>query len=417
MSSKKRMTEYQLHTLPNGIRVAHHQSTHTKVVHCGFILDIGSRDERAEQQGLAHFWEHMAFKGTRKRKAYHILNRLDAVGGELNAYTTKEKICFYASLLDRHFENALELLTDITFDSIFPEKQIDRERQVILEEMSMYYDSPEDAIQDDFDAVVFGEHPLGKNILGTNDSIRAFRREDFQQFLSENMNTEKLVFCCVGNISFEKVVKLAEKHLAAVPALQGKGERIPFQHYQPQHKTVQRPLTQAQCAIGRDAYPVQHPRSLPFFMLTNLLGGPGMNTRLNLALREKHGLVYSADADYHPYTDTGLFTIAFGTEPTQLDRAIGYVFKELKLLREKPLGTMQLHRVKEQLMGQLAMSSENNQGLMLAIGRSLLDHYTLKSLEETYEKINAVTAQDLQEIAREMLQEEALSRLTYVPTD
>ena len=269
------MPEYELHTLLNGIRVAHKQITHTKVVHCGFILDIGSRDERPEQQGLAHFWEHMAFKGTKKRKAYHILNRLEAVGGELNAYTTKEKICFYASLLDRHFESALELLTDITFDSIFPEKQIERERSVILEEMAMYYDSPEDAIQDDFDQVVFGEHPLGRNILGSRESISAFGRPDFQQFLAENMNTDKLVFCCVGNLPMKKVIKLAKKHLSDVPAMQGQGYRLPFKMYLPQQKTVQRPLTQAQCAIGRTAFPVRDKRSLPFFMLTNLLGGTG----------------------------------------------------------------------------------------------------------------------------------------------
>ncbi len=409
------MPEYELHTLPNGIRVAHKQITHTKVVHCGFILDIGSRDERPEQQGLAHFWEHMAFKGTKKRKAYHILNRLEAVGGELNAYTTKEKICFYASLLDRHFESALELLTDITFDSIFPEKQIERERSVILEEMAMYYDSPEDAIQDDFDQVVFGEHPLGKNILGSRESIRTFGRADFQQFLTENMNTDKLVFCCVGNIPMKKVVKLAEKHLASVPAMQGQGYRLPFKTYVPLQKTVKRPLTQAQCAIGRTAFSVRDKRSLPFFMVTNLLGGPGMNSRLNLALREKHGLVYSADAEYQSYTDTGFFAIYFGTEPGQLPRAINYVMKELKILREKPLGKMQLHRMKEQLMGQLAMSSENNQGLMLAIGRSLLEDRKLESLDVVYQKINAITASDLQEIAQEMFQEEDLSTLVYVP--
>ncbi len=409
------MPEYELHTLPNGIRVAHQQITHSKVVHCGFILDIGSRDERSEQHGLAHFWEHMAFKGTKKRRAYHIINRLEAVGGELNAYTTKEKICFYASLLDRHFETALELLTDITFDSIFPEKQIERERNVILEEMAMYYDSPEDAIQDDFDQVIFGEHPLGKNILGSRDSIRTFHRADFQQFLSEHMNTEKLVFCCVGNLPMKQVVKLTEKYLSNIPALHGPGYRLPFKTYVPQQKTVQRPLTQAQCAIGRTAFPVQDQRSLPFFMLTNLLGGPGMNSRLNLALREKHGLVYSADAEYQSYTDTGFFAIYFGTEPAQLSRAIGYVMKELRTLREKPLGRLQLHRLKEQLMGQMAMSSENNQSLMLAIGRSLLEERELESLDTIYAKINAVEASDLQDIAQEMFREEELSTLAYVP--
>lgn len=409
------MTEFDLHTLDNGIRIAHKQATHTQVAHCGFILDIGSRDEQPEQQGLAHFWEHMAFKGTRKRKAYHILNRVDSVGGELNAYTTKEKICFYASVLDRHFENALDLLTDITFDSIFPEKQIERERNVILEEMSMYYDSPEDAIQDDFDAVVFGEHPLGKNILGTNESIRRFHRADFKHFLQANMNTGKLVFSCVGNLPAKKVFRLAEKYLSSIPALEGKGNRLPFTHQSPQQETRARTLTQAQCAIGRTAYPVGDDRSLPFYLLVNLLGGPSMNTRLSMALREKHGLVYSIDAEYQPYTDTGLFAIYFGTEPRQLNRAVNFTLKELKMLREKPLGTMQLHRAKEQMMGQMAMNSENNQSLMLAMGRSLLDRYDLENIKALQKKINKITATQLQEIAQDMFQEDALSRLAYVP--
>lgn len=409
------MAEYELYTLPNGIRVAHKQISHTKVVHCGFILDVGSRDEKPHQHGLAHFWEHMAFKGTKKRKAFHILNRLDSVGGELNAYTTKEKICFYASVLDRHFESALDLLTDITFDSVFPEKQIERERNVILEEMAMYYDSPEDAIQDEFDNIVFGNHPLGKNILGSGESIRTFRREDFKQFIKENMNTGKLVFSCVGNLPAKKVIKLAEKYLQNIPMYSGQNQRLPFTGYMPHRIEVTRSLTQAQCAIGRDAYPVHDERNLPFFMLTNLLGGPGMNTRLNLALREKHGLVYSADAEYQPFTDTGLFAIYFGTEPRQLNRAVGYIMKELKKLRDIPLGTMQMHRVKEQMMGQLAMNSENNQNLMLAMARSILDDYELEDLDTTYKKINNITVSDIQGIAQEMLKEEDLSILMYLP--
>lgn len=409
------MAEYELYTLSNGIRIAHKHIPHTKVVHCGFILDIGSRDEKPDQHGLAHFWEHMAFKGTKKRKAFHILNRLDSVGGELNAYTTKEKICFYASVLDRHFENALDLLTDITFDSIFPEKQIEKERNVILEEMSMYYDSPEDAIQDEFDNVVFDNHPLGKNILGTGESIRAFRREDFKQFIQENMNTEKLVFSCVGNLPMKKVVKLAEKYLKDIPQFSGQNNRLPFSGYAPHRVEVSRSLTQAQCAIGRDAYPVQDSRSLPFFMLTNLLGGPGMNTRLNLTLREKYGLVYSADAEYQAYTDTGLFAIYFGTEPRQLKRSIGYIMKELKKLREVSLGSMQIHRMREQVMGQLAMNSENNQNLMLSMARSILDNYELDDLDKVYKKINNIKAADIQEMAREMLKEEDLSVLMYLP--
>jgi len=222
------MSEYELFTLPNGIRVVHKQVTHTKIAHCGFVLDIGSRDEKPHQQGIAHFWEHMAFKGTRKRKAFHILNRLDAVGGELNAYTTKEKICFYASVLDAYFENALELLYDITFESIFPEKQIEREKNVILEEMAMYYDTPEDAIQDDFEDLVFSGHSLGRNILGTSQSVKSFQRNDFTAFIAENLDTERLIFASVGPMPFKKVKKLAEKYFSLIRRSRAKKKRESF---------------------------------------------------------------------------------------------------------------------------------------------------------------------------------------------
>lgn len=407
--------EYEIHTLANGIRHIHKQVDHTKITHCGFMMDIGSRDETFTNQGIAHFWEHMAFKGTKKRKAYHILNRIDAVGGELNAYTTKEKITFYASVLEAHFEKAFELLADITFDSVFPEKQIERERHVILEEMAMYYDAPDDAIQDEFDTLVFGDHPLGMNILGTSESVRSFHRDDFKEFIRKNLNTERIVFCSVGNVPFKKVKRLADKYLSNVPQLSAKVQRAKFGKYVPGTNEVTRSLTQAHCAIGRDAYALTHDKRIPFFMLTNLLGGPGMNSRLNLALREKHGFVYSIDASYHAYTDTGLFAIFFGTEPRQLKKSIQLVKRELKQLREKPLGKVQLHTAKEQIMGQLAMAEENNASLMLMMGKSMLDLDRIDTLEEVFLQIRQTSAHDLQEMANEMFQEDDLSLLTYVP--
>jgi predicted Zn-dependent peptidase len=412
---EKIMIDYEIHTLPNGIRIVHKQVLSTKIAHCGFILDIGSRDEKPEQQGIAHFWEHMAFKGTHKRKAFHILNRLDSVGGELNAYTTKEKICFYASVLDHYFDNALELLTDITFDSIFPEKQIEKERNVILEEMSMYYDAPEDAIQDDFDDLVFSNHPLGKNILGTAESVRSFTRNDFKSFIIENLDTERLIFSFVGSLPFKKVVKIAEKYLKDIPRFSAKHERILFSDYKPSSLIVNRSLTQAQCAIGRTAYAINDKKRLPFFTLINILGGPGMNSRLNLALREKYGFVYAIDASYNPYVDTGLIGIFFGTEPKQLDKSIKLVLKELKYLENQPLGTMQLHRAKEQLMGQLAMAEENNMSLMLMMGKSLLDSDKIESLEDIFASIRSISAVELQDIAVEIFDEEKLSFLTFMP--
>lgn len=411
----KMQEDYQIKTLDNGIRVIHKEVTNTKVAHCGFMLDIGSRDESFENQGIAHFWEHMAFKGTRKRKAFHIINRMDAVGGELNAYTTKEKIAFYASALDVYFEKAVELLTDITFDSIFPEKQIDKERKVILEEMAMYYDAPEDAIQDEFDHVVFKNHPLGMNILGTADSVRSFHRDDFRAFIKENINSDKIVFCSVGNMSFKKVVKLAEKYLSQIPRLSGGKTRVPFTSYLPAQKEIKRSLTQAHCAIGRDAYSNNSEKRLPFFMLANVLGGPAMNSRLNLALREKHGFVYSIDASYQSYTDTGLFGIFFATEPSQLNKSIKLVNSELKRLKEKPLGAIQLKTAKEQLMGQLAMAEENNVSLMLMMGKSILDLERIDSLDYIFDQIKKTTAADLQNLANEMFDDRQLSRLIFLP--
>ena len=409
------MADHEVYTLPNGIRLVHKQVSNTKIVHCGFILDIGSRDELPEEQGIAHFWEHMAFKGTRKRKAFHILNRLDSVGGELNAYTTKEKICFYASVLDQFFENAFELLTDITFDSVFPQNQLERERKVILEEMAMYLDTPEDAIQDEFDNVIFPNHPLGRNILGTNESVRSFTREDFKRFIRRNLNTERLIFSSVGNLPFKKVTRLANKYLKEIPTQSTERQRLPFSGYQASVKQVKRSTTQSLCAMGKPAYELKSKNRIPFFMLVNILGGPGLNSRLNLALREKYGFVYSIDANYSAFTDTGLFGIYFGTEPRQLNKSIDVVNKELQRLRQTPLGTLQLHRAKEQIMGQLAMAEENNVSLMLMMGKSLLDLDRIDSLETIFNQIKKVQASELRSISNEIFQEESLSLLKFTP--
>jgi len=379
-------------------------------------MDIGSRDESASQQGIAHFWEHMAFKGTHKRKAFHILDRIDSVGGELNAYTTKEKICFYASLLDKHIERAFELLTDITFHSAFPERQIERERNVILEEMAMYKDNPEDAIQDEFDCVVFGDHPLGKNILGTPETIQTFKQGAFYDFISANLSTERTVFSCVGNLPVSKIERLATKYLNDLPERKVSRERVSFDNYVPQHRKVTREITQSQCMIGRTAYPIHDKRRIPLFLLINILGGPGLNSRLNLALREKYGFVYSIDAIYHPFSDTGLFSIYFGTEPRQLGRSSDLVKKELKKLQKVPLGAMQLHKAKEQIKGQLAMAEENNLSLMLMMGRSLLDVGKIVSLEELFNQIDQLKSTDLQEIAQDLFNEESLSTLKFIPS-
>ncbi|MFL5730152.1 MAG: M16 family metallopeptidase [Cytophagaceae bacterium] len=407
--------DFEILTLKNGIRVIHKHVTHTKVAHVGFILDVGSRDEHREQQGLAHFWEHMAFKGTKNRKSFHVINRLEVLGGELNAYTTKEKICFYASLLDVHYDKAFELLQDITFNSIFPSKEIEKERTVILEEMSMYEDTPEEAIQDSFENIVFGDHPLGYNILGTEDTVKSFKRSHFNKFVRENFDTSRLIVSSVGNIPFSKVKALAERYLSNIPTIQSRHKRVLFKKYAPRIEEKKRPIHQAHCMMGAPAYGLMDDKRIPFYMLVNLLGGPGMNSRLNLSLRERHGYVYSVEASYNAFVDVGLFSIYFGTEQKHLEKSRSLVMKELKKLREVPLGAIQLHGCKEQIMGQLAMSEENKVSFMQMMGKSVLDLGEVQSLESIFKKIKSVNARQLRQIANEIFREDEFSELTYLP--
>lgn len=409
------MRNIRIFRLSNGIRVVHQQLATTKIVHCGIILDVGSRDENTENQGIAHFWEHMAFKGTRRRRSYNIINSLDSVGGELNAYTDKEKVVFYGSVRDQYFEKAVDILSDITFNSIFPENQIEKERGVILEEMSMYYDSPDEALQDEFEAIVYKDHPMGMNILGRPETVKSFRKKDFLSFFKKNLSTDKIVFSCVGNISPDVVERMARKYFEGVKFRKSLLSREKFKRYHAQEEVLRRTIKQAKVAIGRDAYPLKHPNRIPLYVLVNMLGGPGMNSRLNLALREKYGFVYSIDAHYVPYTDTGLFAVFFGTEPKQLDRCINLVKKELNRFTEKPLTSRQLEAAKEQLKGQLAMAEENNLSLMLMMGRSILDLGRIPTLEETYNQIDEVDSLVLRDIAEDIFDDKKMSYLIMEP--
>lgn len=405
-----------LHTLSNGIRVVHKEVRHSKVAHCGFMLDIGSRDELPNELGIAHFWEHMAFKGTNKRRAFHIINRLESVGGELNAYTTKEKICFYASFLDKHYEKAVELLSDITFDSIFPENQIERERNVILEEMALYADAPEDAIQDELDSLIFQNHPLGNNILGTQESIQSFERTHFRNFVQRNLNTNRIIFSSVGNLDFSKVLKFAEKYFGHIPLQNQVKNRTLFQGTIPQQKRIHKEgVSQAYCALGQTVYSLSHQNRLPLTLIMNLLGGPGLNSRLNLSLREKHGLVYAVDANYHPFIDTGLLAVYFATEDKYLEKGLKLIQNEFQKIQDKPLGVKQLQNAKEQILGQLTMAEESNLSFMLMMGKSLLDMNTIEPLENIIEEVQALKAQKLQEVAQETLVWDSFSQLIYLP--
>ena len=407
--------QYNLKELPNGIRIVHREVTHTRLVHCGFVLNIGSRDESKEQEGLAHFWEHMVFKGTKKRKSFHILNRLESLGGELNAYTTKEKICFYSSILHIHFNKAAELLCDITFNSTFPLQQIERERQVILEEMSMYKDSPDDSIQDDLDELVFEGHSLGRNILGCEETVGAFAQKDFFDFISTRLDTSNIVFSVVGNISFKKVLAQVEGFLSKIPSKKSLYVRNGFSSYQPKNKVVEKEISQSLSALGKPAYSLYDPKRYKLFLLNNILGGPCMNSRLNLALREKKGYVYSVESTYQAYSDTGFFGIFYGTEEKTSKKALKIVLGEIEKLRTRKLGVLQLHMAKEQAIGQMAMAEENYAGLMLVFGKNLIDQGKIEALDTIFEVIRRTTAEELLEISNEVFALDEMSFLTYTP--
>ena len=411
------MKEFEVLTLNNGIRVVFKQVTTTKIAHCGIVLDVGSRDESPNQFGIAHFWEHMAFKGTSARKAHAIINSIDSVGGELNAYTTKEKIYFYTSVLDRFVDKAFDVLSDITFHSIFPEKQIERERQIIMEEMAMYNDTPEDAIQDDLDDLIFNSHPIGHNILGNGNTIKTFVKKDFDYFINSSIDTSRIVVSIVGNLTFNKVKKLAHKYLDAIPSYTNRERaNIPLQ-YTSQHVQIEKPIVQAHVGIGIPAYAITDNRKVPLAMIANLLGGPSMNTRLNMTLREKMGCVYAIDAHYGAYSDTGLFSVFYGTEEKNLSKSKKAVFREFDLLKNNKLGSMQLHKLKEQMMGQLAMAEENYANLMLAMAKSLLDINTIQSLDEVFKEIEDVSAEEMQEVAVDIFNKDLISSLTFIPKE
>lgn len=409
------MNSIQIQTLPNGITLVHRQVMHTEISHLGIMLDIGSRDEEKNEEGLAHFWEHLAFKGTEKKNNMQIINRLEIIGGELNAYTTKEKICFHASVLSPYFERALELVTDITFNSIFPAKELEKERSVILEEMSMYYEAPEDAIQDDFDELLFPNHSLGINILGTQETVNSFKQSDLNAFIARNMDTSRIVISSIGKHPHDKVFKWAEKHLGQIPAQRNQVKRVQPPAMIPMERITKRGLNQSHVALGQQSYAIKHPDRLAFFMLINLLGGPSMNSLLNVSVRERHGLVYSIEANFTSYMDSGFWAIYFGTDSHQVNKSIKLIHREFDKLKDRSLSPTNLIKIKSQLKGQMAMAEESNLNFMLMMAKSLLDREKIETLEEIFEQIDLVTADKMQQMAREMLNPADLSVLIFEP--
>ena len=403
---------YENYTLENGIRVVHLHSK-SAVGHCGIIINAGSRDEEENEHGMAHFIEHAIFKGTKKRKTYHILSRMEDVGGEINAYTTKEETTIHTSFLKNDFERALELISDITFSSTFPSKEITREKEVIIEEINSYKDDPAELIFDDFEELIFKNQALGKNILGNPKDLRRFTKKDIESFITKNYHTDEMVICSVGDIPFKKVIKLATKYFGQIEANPRARERNKIENYTPEIRTENKGTYQTHCIIGNIAYNVQDKKKIILTLLDNLLGGPGLNSRLGLLLREKHGLAYHVESNYTPYSDIGVFSIYFGTDKENLNKCKKLIRKEFELLKTKKLGIVQLKKAKRQLFGQIAISSENNANVMLSIGKSFLLFNKADDLDIIKKKIEAITVEDIQEVANEILNFDKMSMLVY----
>ena len=406
--------EILTHQLKNGIRIIHHPIK-SEVAHCGIMINTGSRDEAATEQGMAHFIEHALFKGTKKRKAFHILSRLEDVGGEINAYTTKEETWYYASFMKEYYERSIELLSDIVFQSTFPEKELGKEKDVILDEINSYLDSPSEAIFDDFEELIYKGHPIGRNILGTKKTLENFTSKNTIAYHQKHYNTNEIILSSVGNIDFNKLIKIAEKYLATIPKNTNTEKRLGINDYQTSTLRVKKDIMQAHCIIGNRAYSAHDPKATTLILLSNLLGGPGMNSRLNLGIREKYGFTYAIESNYTTYCDTGLWSIYFGTEAQSVKKTLKLIFKELKKLREVKLGPLQLQRAKQQLIGQLAIAQENKCNLMQNIAKSYQSFGVVESVEEAKSKITAITAKDLQEVAQEIFNEDLLSSILFEP--
>jgi predicted Zn-dependent peptidase len=399
-------------TLGNGIKVIHSPQPGA-VGYCGLMVNAGSRDEQPHEHGLAHFIEHVIFKGTRKRRAYHILSRLDDVGGELNAYTTKEETCIYASFLSQDYQRALELIHDITFHSVFPDKEIEKEKEVIIDEINSYKDSPSEQIYDDFEEMLFRNDPMGRNILGTPEMLKTFGRHHIKTFIENNYHTNEMVVCSVGPMSFKRVLYLCEKYFGSIPANIRESERGIVADYVPEHRIDKKETYQNHVILGSRAYDLNHNKRLALHLLNNILGGPGSNSRLNMSLREKNGIAYNVESSYNPYYNTGVFCIYFGTDAENLSRSMKIIERELSLLRDKKMGQLQLLKACRQLKGQMTIANENKESLMLSLGKSYMLYQKIDSIETIYERIDAITANDLMEIANEILDKPKLSMLIY----
>ena len=429
--------KYNTYTLDNGLRIIHLPSD-SQVVYCGYQINAGTRDELPGEEGLAHFCEHVTFKGTERRKAWHILNCLESVGGDLNAYTNKEGTVYYVAILKEHIARAVDLLSDIVFHSTYPQQEIDKEVEVICDEIESYNDSPAELIYDEFENILFKGHPLGHNILGTAEQVRQFTTEDALRFTRKLYRPDNAIFFAYGDIDFKKLVKELEKLGVRSEELgvrsrelgvnsnigdnmeEEKGKENTSKLVTPNSSfltpnliVLEKHTHQAHVMIGAQAYDVHDDRRMPLYLLNNILGGPGMNAKLNLALREHNGLVYTVESTMVAYGDTGTWSIYFGCDEHDVKRCLRLVRKELDKLMEKPLSEAQLRAAKKQIKGQIGVACDNRENFALDFGKSFLHYGWEKNVDRLYEQVDAITAQQMQQVARELFDEQRLTTLIF----
>ena len=456
--------KYNTYTLDNGLRIIHLPSD-SKVVYCGYQINAGTRNEEPGEEGLAHFCEHVTFKGTERRKAWHILNCLESVGGDLNAYTNKEGTVYYSAILKEHIARAVDLLSDIVFHSVYPQAEIDKEVEVICDEIESYNDSPAELIYDEFENILFKGSPLGHNILGTAEQVRAFKTEDALRFTRKLYRPDNAIFFAYGDIDFKKLVKLIQKALgecpkgrelacsadcksAETPTEERIAEETPTKEkiteetptgetpteemeagdanhkvqsskFNVQSKVagqtivMQKNTHQAHVMIGTQAYDVNDDRRMPLYLLNNMLGGPGMNAKLNLALREHNGLVYTVESTMVSYGDTGTWSIYFGCDEHDVKRCLRLVRKELDKFMQKPLSDAQLKAAKKQIKGQIGVACDNRENFALDFGKSFLHYGWEKNVDRLYEQVDEITAAQIQAVAQELFDKDRLTTLIF----
>ena len=446
--------KYNTYTLDNGLRIIHLPSD-SKVVYCGYQINAGTRNEEPGEEGLAHFCEHVTFKGTERRKAWHILNCLESVGGDLNAYTNKEGTVYYSAILKEHIARAVDLLSDIVFHSVYPQAEIDKEVEVICDEIESYNDSPAELIYDEFENILFKGSPLGHNILGTAEQVRSFKTEDALRFTRKLYRPDNAIFFAYGDIDFKKLVKLIRKALGECPkgrelacSADCKSAETPTEEWiaeetptgetpteemeagDANHKVqsskfkvqskvagktivMQKNTHQAHVMIGTHAYDVNDDRRMPLYLLNNMLGGPGMNAKLNLALREHNGLVYTVESTMVAYGDTGTWSIYFGCDEHDVKRCLRLVRKELDKFMQKPLSDAQLKAAKKQIKGQIGVACDNRENFALDFGKSFLHYGWEKNVDRLYEQVDAITAAQIQAVAQELFDKDRLTTLIF----